>query len=341
LIIMGFPLPLDPTPTTIEAVVKRLSAEDRARLEWFPNAFRHQVVQPLHDASDERFAAVVDEVAVHALRLFLRLAAVTAEMLAEPTAATLFESPIDTVHERIQERLGAVAPAAADDLREALEWLRAILGALLAESRYELALASATAPDEAKLSDDELRRELRGSGGALIKGLLLTTALIEDLYAGRGLPDALVGWCGLALREVHAAANALRADGVAVPTAVTVAGVNPLEWRHRRASPHIRPGTLPAGVMTRIVAALHPEEIWLFGSRGRGTHAPHSDWDLMVVVPDSIDCEAASAHDGLAPLRRARVDLVLVGRTVFDENRNAMGTLIHDVVTQGRQVYAG
>ncbi len=340
LIMMGFPLPLDPTPTTIEAVARRLGAQDRARLEWFPNEFRKRVVSPLHDADSEQLPAVVDRVALDAVRLFLRLATITAQLVREPAFAALFESPADAVHARIRRQLDATHARAAHDLREAFEWVRACLGALLGEYRGELVLIPHVPPEEAHLSDEELLRELRGSGGALIRGLLLTVAAIEDLYSKRPPSHAIDAWCSLALREMHAAANSLRADGVPVPTAITVPGMNPSEWRTLRASKRIRPEPLPAGVATRIVDELDPDEIWLFGSRGRGTHAPDSDWDLMVVLPDSVDVHAAQSRPGLAPLRRLRVDLVLVNRTDLDDHRHVLGTLAHEAVTRGRQVYA-
>ena len=36
----------------------------------------------------------------------------------------------------------------------------------------------------------------------------------------------------------------------------------------------------------RLVACLHPTEIWLFGSRARGDARSDSDFDLLVVLPD-------------------------------------------------------
>jgi uncharacterized protein len=37
-------------------------------------------------------------------------------------------------------------------------------------------------------------------------------------------------------------------------------------------------------VVARLVEALEPQAIWLFGSRARGTHRPDSDFDLLVVA---------------------------------------------------------
>ncbi len=40
-------------------------------------------------------------------------------------------------------------------------------------------------------------------------------------------------------------------------------------------------------VVQRIISAIAPEKIVLFGSRARGTHRPNSDIDLLVVTPSS------------------------------------------------------
>src|SRR5260370_13620222 len=42
-----------------------------------------------------------------------------------------------------------------------------------------------------------------------------------------------------------------------------------------------------ADVVRRIQQLYHPEQIYLFGSTARGESGPDSDYDLMVVVPDS------------------------------------------------------
>jgi predicted nucleotidyltransferase len=284
---------------------------------------------------------VIDGIVVAAVRLFLRLASATAKLLeAEPEVAPLFESPADDVHRLIGARLESLDPDAADDLREAFAWLRAILAALLADHRAAIVLATRAAPEEVYPSDEVVRQELRGSGGALFRGLLLTVAAVETLYGSAPLPQNVGRWCDLAKREVHAAANALRADSVAIPTAVIIPGIAPAEWRGRRASRHVRPEMLPPGVMDRIRDVLDPDEIWLFGSRGRGTHAPDSDWDLLVVLPDGRDPELARTHERLAPLRRVRVDLVVVSRSDFDGSRGTFGTLVNEVVTQGQRIHA-
>jgi predicted nucleotidyltransferase len=103
------------------------------------------------------------------------------------------------------------------------------------------------------------------------------------------------------------------------------------------------PVSLPPGVVERIVEALAPEEVWLFGSRARETHGPDSDWDLMVVVPDDapdqhVDLVAVWA--ALRELRRLRVEVIPIRRREFDETRTTPGELAEAVAREGRVVYA-
>jgi predicted nucleotidyltransferase len=112
----------------------------------------------------------------------------------------------------------------------------------------------------------------------------------------------------------------------------------------RRPSPLLdfapRAGACPPGVIDRIVEVLHPEQIWLFGSRARGTAGPESDWDLMVVVSDS----AAMAPDdeswhALRDVRRQRIEIVPIHRAEFEADRREFGTLAQVASTTGRLVY--
>ena len=44
-----------------------------------------------------------------------------------------------------------------------------------------------------------------------------------------------------------------------------------------------------ARLIDRIVARWQPIQIWLFGSRARGDATERSDWDILVVAPDTAD----------------------------------------------------
>jgi predicted nucleotidyltransferase len=48
---------------------------------------------------------------------------------------------------------------------------------------------------------------------------------------------------------------------------------------------------LLAEIVRRLVDAYDPLRVYLFGSRARGDFGPDSDYDIMVVVPDSASAE--------------------------------------------------
>lgn len=93
----------------------------------------------------------------------------------------------------------------------------------------------------------------------------------------------------------------------------------------------------PPGVIEQLVEMMHPEQIWLFGSRARGTARPDSDWDLLVVLPDStnVSLDLSSIWGELRDLRRQRVEMVPMRRTDFEANRNLLGTLAQIVASEG------
>src|SRR5262249_35915310 len=144
---------------------------------------------------------------------------------------------------------------------------------------------------------------------------------------------------------------ALRAAGIPVPSDVQIPGCDAAAWRARRAAQRDRRppplldfaprgGACPPGAIDRIVEVLHPEQIWLFGSRARGTAGPESDWDLMVVISDAavMPLDDESWH-ALRDVRRQQIDLVPIHRADFEADRREFGTLAHVATTTGRLVY--
>jgi predicted nucleotidyltransferase len=92
----------------------------------------------------------------------------------------------------------------------------------------------------------------------------------------------------------------------------------------------------------RLVTALHPERIYLFGSQARGDAGPDSDYDLLAVVPES----------DLAPYRRdilafralcgvgAAKDVVVYTREEFETRSRAISSLPATVLREGRLLHA-
>lgn len=52
--------------------------------------------------------------------------------------------------------------------------------------------------------------------------------------------------------------------------------------------PNVRDPEFLAQVVKRIVEAVHPLRVILFGSAARGDGGPHSDLDFLIVMPDGI-----------------------------------------------------
>ena len=91
------------------------------------------------------------------------------------------------------------------------------------------------------------------------------------------------------------------------------------------------------GLLRALVTRYQPEQIWLFGSRGRGEALPSSDWDLLVVVPDS------TPEADLSPLvpwrlkREAdvRADVIVYRSSEFVDERGVVNTLAFEVCRDG------
>jgi predicted nucleotidyltransferase len=114
--------------------------------------------------------------------------------------------------------------------------------------------------------------------------------------------------------------------------------------RLRRELPHLTPDQARelGRAVVRLVAALQPECVYLFGSQARGEAKPESDFDLLVVVPQSDlpphqrDQEAYGAVGRhLVPL-----DILVMTRAEFEQRRPAVASLPATVLREGRALYA-
>jgi predicted nucleotidyltransferase len=96
-----------------------------------------------------------------------------------------------------------------------------------------------------------------------------------------------------------------------------------------------------AEVVHRLVDALQPEQIYLFGSRARGDSQADSDYDVMVIVPESDlppHRRAQLAHRALFGVRAA-TDILVSTREEFDRFLSVPGSLAATVLREGRLVY--
>jgi len=98
--------------------------------------------------------------------------------------------------------------------------------------------------------------------------------------------------------------------------------------------------------LQRLVQALaediEPAAILLFGSRARGEERPDSDYDLLVILPDSAPQERMDPLLLYRVARRARVsaDVIPCREASFEQSRDLVGTLSYEAAHYGRRIYA-
>lgn len=96
-----------------------------------------------------------------------------------------------------------------------------------------------------------------------------------------------------------------------------------------------------AAMVERLVTRFAPEQIILFGSHARGTAAPGSDVDLLVIMP-----VAGSKREKRVEMRMA-LDDILVPKDVLvttpeevARERDLVGSIIRPALREGRVLYA-
>jgi len=97
-----------------------------------------------------------------------------------------------------------------------------------------------------------------------------------------------------------------------------------------------------AEVVRRLVAAFHPERVYLFGSAARGEANPDSDYDLMLVVPDDAPPDlrrSGRAYEVLWGLGVA-ADVLVWTRTAFDSRAHLQASLPGVILREGRLLHA-
>ncbi len=97
-----------------------------------------------------------------------------------------------------------------------------------------------------------------------------------------------------------------------------------------------------AEILRRLVEAYQPERVYLFGSKARGDEGPDSDYDLMVVVPDSAPPErrrSRLAYQVLWGTGRA-ADVLVRTHEQFESRLNVKASLPATVSREGKLLYA-
>jgi len=102
----------------------------------------------------------------------------------------------------------------------------------------------------------------------------------------------------------------------------------------------------PQGIdelVRRIVEAVHPLRIILFGSAARGDMGPDSDVDVLVVVPEGTHRRhtAQFLHTRFAGLGLSfGVDVIVATPEDLERYKDDIGFIYHTVLQEGKLIYA-
>jgi predicted nucleotidyltransferase len=93
-------------------------------------------------------------------------------------------------------------------------------------------------------------------------------------------------------------------------------------------------------VVRRIVDAVQPLKIILFGSAARGDMGPDSDLDLLIVIPEGSHRRqtALAAYRALRGLGRPK-DVIAVTESDIIEHRENPSLIIKPALDEGRAIY--
>jgi predicted nucleotidyltransferase len=110
--------------------------------------------------------------------------------------------------------------------------------------------------------------------------------------------------------------------------------------RDRDRAAEIRDGDLREAI-ERLARAYEPRRIYLFGSAARGDVDESSDYDLMVVVPDSATTARRRSRIAYEALRGTRIaaDVLVCTESYFDDRAHLAAALPGTILREGRQFY--
>lgn len=95
-------------------------------------------------------------------------------------------------------------------------------------------------------------------------------------------------------------------------------------------------------MVQRLVRTYHPLKVYLFGSRARGDHGPHSDYDLLLVVADDSPTPlrgSRPAYEALWGLGQSG-DILVWTDSAFQERLHLKASLPAVVAREGKLLHA-
>ena len=94
-------------------------------------------------------------------------------------------------------------------------------------------------------------------------------------------------------------------------------------------------------LVQKIVEAVHPLKIILFGSYARDKVNPESDIDVLVVMPEGVHCRR-TAQLLYRQIRGLGVpfDILVTTPRVLEKHKDNIGLIYRTVLKEGREIYA-
>ncbi len=93
-------------------------------------------------------------------------------------------------------------------------------------------------------------------------------------------------------------------------------------------------------IVQRIVEAVDPEQIILFGSRAKGTAEDASDIDLCVIADmEESRRDVSRRIHGLFPHRHFSMDVIVRSPSEYDRERKLINSISYFIEKHGRVLY--
>ena len=94
-------------------------------------------------------------------------------------------------------------------------------------------------------------------------------------------------------------------------------------------------------LVQKIVEAVHPLRIILFGSYARDKANPESDIDVLVVMPEGVHCRR-TAQQLYRQIRGVGLpfDILVATPSVLEKHKDNIGLIYRTVLQEGREIYA-
>ncbi len=94
-------------------------------------------------------------------------------------------------------------------------------------------------------------------------------------------------------------------------------------------------------LVQKIVEAVHPLKIILFGSYARNNANPESDIDVLVVMPEGAHCRqtAQLLYRRITGLG-APFDILVTTPDALEKHKDNIGLIYRTVLKEGKEIYA-